>query len=111
MSCEIKSFLPKRATDDQEVCDRYGITWIFDAEKRTWVQKGKQDEALIVNEFQDGLITPEIYGLLSSIRSYEKSDLAPLKIAPHLDSSYYYFRSSDRKVKFKLMSRFSLRKR
>lgn len=100
MSCDIRRTLPKTGFDGQEICDRYGIVWIFDSETKSWVQKGQSLLYPIVDEQNDGLVSPEIFSLISSLKSIDKADFQPLKLFPNDASHYYYFKSTDKKIKF-----------
>lgn len=101
-SCDhISPRLPKKGTDEQIVCDRYGNQWQYDAETKSWIPKGFTSVQQIVTEDNDGIITPEIFERLAQLRAYSAdNDLTPFKLLPGIDAYWYYFKSSDRLIKF-----------
>src|SRR5688500_3213307 len=94
--------LPRFPDDGAEVCDKYGNRWFFNGEVATWISKGAIQSPITVTESNDGVITPTIYDQLSKLRTYVNTgvNLRPLKILPGRDAYWYYFRSSDKFLKF-----------
>lgn len=104
-------FLPHTANDGEEVCDKYGNRWRFNLEEETWTSRGSLVPPPTVSEKSDGLVTPTIFDKLSKIRRYlaNNQNKPPLKILPGTDAYWYYFRSSDKFIKFRPESENSLR--
>jgi len=102
---------PKNPSDNTEVLDRYGNRWQFDAASNAWVSKGVIKSYTTVTEDSSGLVTPEVYTKLQNLRTYSQIyDLKKsLKIAPATNAYWYYFRSSDKLIKFKPESSSTLR--
>ncbi len=94
--------LPRKPDDGAEVCDKYGNRWRFSGEQESWISRGLLQTPVTVSETADGVITPDIFDRLQKVRTFVNSgfDLKPLKIAPGRDAYWYYFRSSDKFVKF-----------
>lgn len=94
--------LPLQPANGDEVCDRYGNKWQYDGESDTWISKGVVYAPTEVSESQDGIISPEIFDKLTKLKKYVDSgvDLSPLKLLPGTDAYWYYFRSSDKCIRF-----------
>lgn len=96
--------LPRTANDGDEVCDKYGNRWRFNSEDDGWISRGIVIPPPAVTESSDGIITPTIFSQIGKIRQYLNStgtNLQPLKLVPGVDAYWYYFRSSDKFVKFR----------
>lgn len=98
-----RSRLPKTGTHGQEILDRYGNRWEYDAGQKLWLSKGTVTSPAIVTESANGLIDGEIFTHLQQLKQYVQSgvNLSPLKLLPGRNAYWYYFRSSDKLVKFK----------
>ena len=95
--------LPKKAEHGDEICDRYGNRWYYDAGQDGWISKGTITAPSTVTESSDGIIDPDIFGKLRKLRAFVDTgfDLNPLKILPGKDAYWYYFRSSDKMYRFR----------
>jgi PKD repeat protein len=95
--------LPRTATEGDEVCDKYGNRWRFDAEGDGWISRGALVAQGGVTETKDGLVTPDILARLNKLRTYigANPNPAPLKIVPGTDAYWYYFKSSDKFIRFR----------
>lgn len=95
--------LPKTGTDGEEICDKYGNRWKFTAQEEGWISRGTLTAPTTVSESKDGIITPTIFNQLKKARAYlgTGANLAPLKISPGTDAYWYYFRSSDKFIRFR----------
>lgn len=111
MSGTIIPKLPRNPTDGTEVSDRYGNRWQYTAESNAWISKGVIASYSIATEEQSGLIDPTIFTKLKNLKIYaDNYDLTTtLKILPGRDAYWYYFRSSDKLIKFKPEGESSLR--
>jgi len=94
--------LPRQPSDGDEICDQYGNRWEYSSDKDAWLTKGVVHAPTYVSESQDGIISPDIYSKLNKLRTYLGTgvDLRPLKLAPGTDAYWYYFRSSDKCIRF-----------
>lgn len=100
------SYTPKfpiNPSDNAEVLDRYGNKWQYDATSNAWISKGVIKSYTTVSELEPGLVTPEIYNKLQNLRTYSKmyNLKNTLKINPGSDAYWYYFRSSDKLIRFR----------
>lgn len=91
--------LPRKGTDKQEICDRYGNRWIFDADTKAWISKGVVTAPPVVTETNNGLVTTDIYSKLNKLRQIANSP--SLKLLPGTDGYWYYFRTSDKTFRFR----------
>lgn len=94
---------PANPSDNAEVLDRYGNRWQYDATSNAWISKGVIKSYTTVSEQGSGLVTPEIYNKLQNLRTYSKmyNLKNTLKINPGSDAYWYYFRSSDKLIRFR----------
>jgi hypothetical protein len=93
---------PQNPEDGREILDRYGNRWQYDIITKAWISKGVIAPYRTVDESNSGIITPEIFTKLKNLDYYNKtSSLASFKISPAIDAYWYYFRSSDKLIKFK----------
>lgn len=94
--------LPRNPADGDQVCDKYGNRWDFTGDTAAWISRGKLNTPLAVSESQDGVITPAIFDKLAKLRTHVSNglNLRPLKILPGSDAYWYYFRSSDKFIRF-----------
>lgn len=108
--CKLPRF-PRNPSDGARVCDKYGNRWDFAGDSEAWISKGKLNTPITVTESQDGVVTPSIYDKLARLRTYVAGglNLRPLKILPGTDAYWYYFRSSDKFVRFTPESEEALR--
>jgi len=95
--------LPLSANHGDEICDSYGNRYQYDAGQDAWISRGTIALPDTVSENKDGIITPNIYDQLLKLEAFTKNnpDLRPLKILPGSDAYWYYFKSSDKLIKFK----------
>jgi len=109
--CDVKSTLPKNASGGDEVCDKYGNKWVFDAESNGWISKGTISSSGIATEDNDGLITPDIFERFRKLETYTnlKQNINQLKLLPGDDAYWYYFRSSDKLFRFRKEGESALR--
>jgi hypothetical protein len=100
--CDIKPFLPRTGSEGDEVCDRHGNRWRFDAEGNSWISSGVIAEAPLVTEQANGLVTSDIFAILRKLQTYtsQDPDQRTLKLLPGRDAYWYYFRSSDKLFRF-----------
>lgn len=98
-----RSQLPKTGTDGQEILDLYGNRWRYDLQQKLWVSIGTVSAPTIVTEDEDGIIDPTIFEKLQKLKTYVQSgvNLSPLKLLPGRNAYWYYFKSSNRLIKFK----------
>lgn len=103
MAGPITNRLPRNPKDGTEICDRYGNKWQYIAENKAWISKGTISSYSVVNEEQNGLVDPTIFNKIKNLRTLSTQyDLSTtLKILPGKDAYWYYFRSSDKLIKFK----------
>lgn len=99
---------PKNPKPGMEISDKYGTIWKYDQILNSWSTIGTLKETPIVDQNQDGLITPEIYNKLEFIKN-NISTTQPLKLKPGNKAYWYYFRSSNKTIKFKAESEERLR--
>jgi len=95
--------LPRRANDNDEVCDKYGNKYRYDEAQKRWIFIGTISDPGIVTEVANGLVSPEIFGKLSTLQSMvNDGDIRfnPLKLLPGTEGYWYYFRSSDKLFRF-----------
>ena len=90
---------PKNPTPGMEISDKYGTIWKYYAETRNWSTIGTLKEIPIVNEKENGLITPEIYNKIKQVNNIQKTP--GLKLKPGTKAYWYYFRSSNKTIRFK----------
>ena len=101
---------PRNAKDGQEVADKYGNVWRYYSSTDTWVSIGYLQPPIIVDEKNDGFVSPEIYKRIQYYKNFKEAlNQAPLKILPGRGAYYYYFRSNNRLIKFKAESKSQLR--
>lgn len=95
--------LPKTGTDGQEICDKHGNIWVYDAITKSWISKGAISAPPIVTEDSDGIITTDIYSKIRKLEEYKLSGInpTPFKLYPGTNAYWYYFRSSDKLFKFR----------
>lgn len=105
------SNLPRTVNSTGEICDKYGNKFKYDSATNSWIAHGYIPNIPIVTEQSDGLITPEI--LLKLIKV--KDVLSPiatqpsLKINPGNNAFWYYFKSSDKCIRFRVEGENALR--
>lgn len=100
MPQSVKSF-PITASGGDQVLDRFGNIWRYDAGENAWILIGNVQVPPLVTEQADGLIGPTIYSKLQYLRSvYSPADFDPLKILPGTDAYWYYWRSGDKTYRF-----------
>lgn len=95
--------LPISAKHGDELCDEYGNRYQYDAGQDAWISKGTISVPSPVTEDSNGIITPDIFDKLLKLEAYTNinKDLRPLKIVPGTGAYWYYFRSSDKCIRFK----------
>lgn len=96
--------LPKTANEGDEVCDKYGNRWRYDAEQDTWISAGQLEILPEVTEDANGLVSPEEVARLIQLRQATANNpqfLAPLKLLPGTDAYWYYWRSPDKLVRMR----------
>ena len=103
--------LPKNAPNGQQVCDVNGVIYQFDASTKAWIRKGYIATPGLVSSTSDGLITPDVYERVKQLQEMVDSGLnfTLFKIAPALDSYWYYLTSHNRTVSFSAESPHDLR--
>jgi len=76
---------------DKEVyADPFGVIWEYDAETKSYINKGYLRPLLPVTEMEDGLVSPAIFNRITAMSSY-KDDLELFKIeTPHNPAPYFY---------------------
>ena len=99
--CDFRPTLPREATGDDEICDRHGNRWIYDAESNGWISKGTINPSDLVSEDASGLVTPDIFDRLRKLETYSLRDIKQLKLLPGTDAYWYYFKSSDKLFRFR----------
>jgi len=94
--------LPKTAPDGTQVLDRVGVIWIYDANVNAWIYSGSVGDPNIVNEEEEGLITPEIVEQLDALRDSMDAgvDFGIFKIYPATSAYWYYLRSNNNTISF-----------
>lgn len=109
-TCQIAN-LPKVTNTTGEICDKYGNKFKYDPQTNTWIQHGYIPIIPIVTEDTNGLITPNILSIFDKIRKTLEpiASKQSLKINPGVDAYWYYFRSSDKCVKFRTEDEHALR--
>jgi hypothetical protein len=105
MSITCTDSLPKNPQDGDQIADHLGNVYEYNAEANSWINIGILQTPDIVNEQQDGIITPEIYNQIREIEQLEQQGVdfnkSKLFIGRRPDNPYfYYFHSSDDLVKF-----------
>lgn len=95
--------LPVTATHGDELCDEYGNRFKYDAGQDAWISKGTISVPNVVSEDTNGVITPDIFDKLKKLEAYTaaNTDIKPLKILPGIGAYWYYFRSSDKLIRFR----------
>lgn len=75
--------------------DEFGNIYIYDASINAWIKKGIIDVPSIVDENNDGLITPRIVRKLELLEQYNyNKDQFSIYLSDNTDPvNYYYFRS------------------
>ena len=103
--------LPRTAINGQEVCDKYGSVWRYDADTNSWTNVGTIYDSSVVTVSKDGLVSPAIFSRLNAIATEVSNGLkfGHLKIYPHLSGYYYLFRSSNHTITFQPESANDLR--
>ena len=95
--------LPFKAVHGDEICDVYGNRYKYDAGQDAWISKGIITSPNVVTEDLDCIISPDIFDKLRKLEAYTRTDvdLRPFKLNPGTDAYWYYFRSSDKLIRFK----------
>ena len=99
--CHVPFRLPNNPVDNDEICDRHGHTWKYDANSDTWMLQGQGFTVPLVSSTTSGVITPEIYAKIEMIKASLAANPYTLKIAPAVDAYWYYFRSANKLFRFK----------
>jgi len=95
-------YLPRTANDGDEVCDKYGNRWRFDSDKDGWISYGVITPPPTVTESTNGLVTPAVFSQIQRVKQYfTNNNPQPLKLVPGTDAYWYYFKSSDKFIKFR----------
>ena len=93
---------PANPTDQQQYVDEFGSIWIYDNETLAWNVYGKFPQSPIVTASNDGLVTPQVYAKLQTLRDLQNKGVTfeTVKLAGIKDALYYYFKSSDKMIRF-----------
>lgn len=94
------TIFPKNKPDGTEISDKYGNIWKYSKESNSWENIGIISPIPIVSSNNDGQITTKIFGNLKTLKSLNIKSLNNLKLKPGVDGYYYYWRSSDKCIKF-----------
>lgn len=94
--------LPRKATDGSTVMDRYGNLWRYSSIDNAWISIGSLTTPADVSEENDGLVTADVFNKLRILANNTNPSLyTSLKLLPGIDAYWYYFRSSDKLLRFK----------
>lgn len=101
-----RSNFPRNPADGAEVVDRNGTKFAYDAQTKSWKNTGTIIAPAIASDDNDGIVTPEIYEKLNRVKKFIDAggQFNFIKLRPGTDAHYYYFRSSDKCVRFKAES-------
>lgn len=93
---------PLNPSDGDEILDKYGNRWTYQEHVKSWISKGKIESFNIVTDNNDGLVDPITYEKLEKLKTLASNyDLkSSLKIRPGVDAYWYYFKSSDKLIRF-----------
>ena len=103
--------LNKKTGNTGIICDKYGNKFKYDKSTNSWITQGYLPNVAIVSETNNGLITPDILTKLNKVRQVLGTNPSqlPLKINPGTDAYWYYFKSSDKCIRFKVEGESDLR--
>jgi len=102
-ACDTIKRLPLNPQNGDEVCDKFGNKFIYDAESDAWISKGLVKTPNIVSEDANGIITSETYNKLRHLDNLITNnliDFSQFKIEPGTNGYWYYLRSSDKLFRF-----------
>ena len=111
-ACDTIKRLPLNPQNGDEVCDKFGNKFVYDAESDAWISKGLVKTPNIVSEDANGIITPETYSKLRHLDDLITNnlvDFSQFKIEPGANGYWYYLRSSDKLFKFMVEAEDKLR--
>lgn len=93
---------PKNPKDKQQVCDRNGVIWEYDTQTRSWSSHGLISAPIYVSEENDGLVDQATYQRILELKNYLESgaSITPFKLDSSSSAYWYYFKSSDKLIKF-----------
>ena len=102
LNCDLAKKLPINHKNGDEVCDNHGNRYRFNGKTDTWIYIGALLVSSTVTESTDGVITPEIFEKLRHVESVLANgvDFSQFKIFPGAEGYWYYFRSSNKFIKF-----------
>ena len=102
LNCDLAKKLPINPKNGDEVCDNHGNRYRFNGKTDTWIYIGALLVSSTVTESTDGVITPEIFEKLRHVESVLANgvDFSQFKIFPGAEGYWYYFRSSNKFIKF-----------
>jgi hypothetical protein len=95
---------PLNPKDGDQIADIYGNIFEYDLSDKTWNAKGVLRIFPVVNEKEDGLVSPDIFDKLDVVRGLIQQGVKFDAFKIRVDSAspyYYYFHSSDRLISFK----------
>jgi len=72
--------------------------WFYNASENSWIYRGDSSVPIVVDDQNNGIITPEIFDKIQFISKMMLPNY--FKIFPTQEAYYYYFRSSDRYITF-----------
>jgi len=91
-TCDTIKRLPSNPKNRDEVCDKFGNKFIYDAESDAWISKGLVKTPNVVSEDADGIITPETYSklrYLDDLITNNLVDFSQFKIEPGTNGYWY----------------------
>jgi len=96
------SQFPANPIDQQQYTDEFGSIWIYEGETQAWNVYGQFPQSPIVTATTDGLVTPQVYAKLQTLRDLQNKGVVfeTVKLAGIKDALYYYFKSSDKMIRF-----------
>jgi hypothetical protein len=102
LNCDLAKRLPINPENGDEICDSYGNRYRFNGKTNTWIFIGAVLVPPTVTESIDGVITPKIFEKLRHVENILANgvDFSQFKIFPGIEGYWYYFRSSDKLIKF-----------
>ena len=98
--------LPHNPVDGEQVSDRNGNIYEFNAEQNSWIRLGVLESPPVVTLQNDGLVPPEIYDKIKSVEDLIQQGIAfektKIYVGKRPDNPYFYFfHSTDDLVKFR----------
>jgi hypothetical protein len=104
MSSQTVPFLPNiNLADGEQVLDRYGVIWEYDAATNTFINRGTTRAYPDVTEEVDGFVSPPLFRKLNLLKTLSEDgyDFSQFKIKTSAGLPYfYYLRSSNDLIRF-----------